>query len=85
MPIAQRRRCTFFSEHAGVRLGAPGAERCDMREHNGARATALLDVRVLQPAEADVLGLDVLVDAVLAAFAADARLLDAAERRDLGR
>src|SRR5213079_1239425 len=51
------------------------------RRRARAAAASLLFV---DAAHANVLDLDVLVDAVLRAFAAETGLLDAAERRDLG-
>src|SRR4051812_43286299 len=72
--------------------GAPAASRCPPRRTSApppracpcGRGTSVLP-RSLHASQAQVLDFQPLVDAVLGALAADAGLLDAAERGDFGR
>src|SRR5437764_7526110 len=68
----------------GYRTSAPSASgrACPASDRLRGLLRAALTIH---PAKADVLDLDVLVDPVLRAFPAEPRLLDPAERRDLGR
>ena len=82
-PAATRRAEVLADDRQrrNVDVGGDRPDRDDERQQVD-RATA---GSTLDAADAEVLELGVVEDAVLRAFAAEARFLDAAERRDLGR